>query len=127
LAVLWGVLLFTLTSWPRPPSVPILSAIPNFDKLVHFGLYSVEAFFLYQAVRWAGRNGFSFARVLAITGLMLLWGTMDEVHQYWIPGRSTEVADAAADTTGGFVGALAASLLAAKSRPGRADSSLRSG
>ncbi len=107
--------------------MPILSEIPNFDKLVHFGLYSVEAFFLYQAVRWAGRNGFSFARVLAITGVMLLWGTMDEVHQYWIPGRSTEVADAAADTTGGFVGALAASLLAAKSRPGRAVPSLRSG
>lgn len=119
MAALWAVLLFTLTSWPKPPSVPILSAIPNFDKLVHFGLYSVEAFFLYQAVAWAGRPGFSlsFARVLAITGVMLLWGTVDEIHQYWIPGRSTEVADAAADTTGGFVGALAASLLAAKSRP----------
>jgi VanZ family protein len=117
LAVLWGLLLFTLTSWPRPPRVPILSAIPNFDKVVHFGLYAVEAFFLYQAVRWAGRAGFSLVRVLAITSVMLLWGTVDEIHQYWIPGRSTEVADAAADTAGGATGALAASLLASKSRP----------
>ncbi len=105
--------------------MPILSAIPNFDKVVHFGLYSVEAFFLYQAVRWAGRATLSLARVLAITGVMLLWGTVDEIHQYWIPGRSTEVADAAADTAGGAVGALAASLLVARARPGEEDPPLR--
>ncbi len=125
MAVLWGVLLFTLTSWPKPPTVPILSAIPNFDKVVHFGLYAVEAFFLYQAVRWAGRGGFSLARVVIITAVMALWGTVDEIHQLWIPGRSTEVGDAVADTTGGAVGALAASLLAAKSRPGETDPPVR--
>lgn len=121
LAVLWGLLLFTLTSWPKPPSVPILSAIPNFDKVVHFGLYAVEAFFLYQAIRQSRRPGFSLARVLAITGVMALWGAVDEIHQYWIPGRSTEVADATADTAGGAMGALAASLLTAKSRPDATD------
>lgn len=121
LAVLWGLLLFTLTSWPRPPRVPILSTIPNFDKVVHFGLYALEAFFLYQAVRWAGRVGFSLVRVLIITGVMAFWGTVDEIHQLWIPGRSAEVGDAVADTTGGAVGALAASLLAAESKPGRVE------
>src|SRR6266545_3780067 len=60
----WGLFLFALTSWPKPPRVPVLSGIPNFDKVVHFGLYAVEALFLYQAVRWAGRAGFSLARVL---------------------------------------------------------------
>jgi VanZ family protein len=107
--------------------VPILSTIPNFDKVVHFGLYALEAFFLYQAVRSAGRAGFSLVRVLIITGVMAFWGTVDEIHQLWIPGRSAEVGDAVADTTGGAVGALAASLLAAESKPGRADPSLRSG
>ena len=103
--------------------MPVLSAIPNFDKVVHFGLYAVEAFLLYQAVAWAGRAGFSLVRVLVITGVMAVWGTVDEIHQLWIPGRSTEVGDAVADTTGGAVGALAASLLVAKSKPGGKDPS----
>jgi hypothetical protein len=42
-AIAWGVFLFTLTSWPSPPRVPVVSGIPNFDKLVHFALYAVEA------------------------------------------------------------------------------------
>ena len=37
-----------------------------------------------------------------------MWATLDEIHQYGIPGRSMEGLDALADTAGGFVGALAA-------------------
>lgn len=91
--------------------MPILSGIPNFDKAVHFGLYGVEAFFLYQAVRWAGRAAFSLARVLVIVGVMAVWGMADEVHQYWIPGRSMEGSDVAADVAGAAMGALAASYV----------------
>ena len=107
--------------------MPILSAIPNFDKVVHFGLYAVEAFFLYQAVRWPGRAGFSLARVLAIVGALAVWGAADEVHQFWIPGRRMEGEDVAADVAGAGIGAIAASLVSAKGRQERADPSLRSG
>jgi VanZ family protein len=119
-ALAWGVFLFTLTSWPKPPEVPILSGIPNFDKLVHFGLYSVESFCLYFAIHWPGRPdaGLSLLRVLALTGLMAVWGTVDEVHQTWIPGRSCDAEDAVADTTGAAVGALVASALAGRRRVG---------
>jgi len=117
-ALAWGVFLFTLTSWPKPPEVPILSGIPNFDKIVQFGLYAVESFCLYFAIRWPGRAGFSLLRVLALTGTMAVWGTADEVHQTWIPGRSCDPEDAMADTTGGAVGALAASILSGKKRVG---------
>jgi VanZ family protein len=109
-AIAWGVFLFTLTSWPHPPDVPGLSRIPNFDKLVHFGLYSVEAFFLYAAIAWRGRpGGFSLLRALALTGVMAVWGAADELHQHWIPSRSMEGGDVAADVVGGAAGALAAS------------------
>jgi VanZ family protein len=113
----WGLFLLALTSWPKPPRIPIVSGIPNFDKVVHFGLYGVEAFLLYRAVRWAGRAAFSFARVLAIVGGMAVWGAADEVHQFWIPGRSMEGSDVAADIAGAAAGALAASLASAKERP----------
>ncbi len=89
--------------------MPILSAIPNFDKITHFGLYAVEAFFLYQAAPWAGRARFSLARVLAVVGSLAVWGMADEVHQYWIPGRSMAGEDVAADVAGAGAGAIVAS------------------
>ncbi len=110
MATAWGAFLFALTSWPEPPRVPVVSELPDFGKLVHFSLYAVEAFFLYRSVNWPGRARFSLARVLAITGAMAVWGVADEVHQTWIPGRSTESEDVAADVAGGAAGALVASL-----------------
>jgi VanZ family protein len=113
-AIAWGLFLFALTSWPSPPSVPIVSAIPNFDKLVHFTLYGVEAFLIYSAVRWPGLSGFSFARMLAIVGLMAVWGVADETHQFWIPGRSMEAGDVAGDVIGATAGAAVASAVSGR-------------
>ena len=100
-----------------------MSGIPNFDKLVHFTLYGVEAWLLYRSVRWPGLSGFSLMRALAIVGVMAVWGAADETHQTWIPGRSMEGDDVAADVVGAATGAVAASVASRK----RADPSLRSG
>jgi VanZ family protein len=118
-AVVWGIFLFILTSWPKPPEVPVLSGIPDFDKLVHFGLYGIEAFLIYRAIAWPGWPRFSLARILAVAGLMAVWGILDETHQYWIPGRSMEGGDVAGDVAGALAGATLASAL---SRSRRADS-----
>ena len=69
-ATLWGVFLFAITSWPSPPTVPLISAIPEADMYTHFLLYAVEAFFLYRAVAWPGRQRFSAGRVLTIVGTL---------------------------------------------------------
>ena len=103
-AIAWGVFLFVLTSWPKPPDVPGLSRIPGFDKVVHFTLYAGEAFFLYASIVWPGKAVFSLARVLAVTGSMAVWGALDELHQHWIPGRSMEGGDVAADVVGAAAG-----------------------
>jgi VanZ family protein len=124
LAVAWGVFLFTLTSWPSPPRLPFVAGIPNSDKLVHFTLYAVEACLIYRSVKWAGRPRFSLARALAIVGAMAVWGIADETHQKWIPGRSMEGGDVAADVAGAAAGAVGASGM---SRKRGADPSLRSG
>ena len=116
-AFFWAVFLFTLTSWPKPPTIPVISGIPNFDKAVHFVLYAVQAFLLYRAMTWRGWPGLSTLRVLAIVGIMAIWAIADEVHQYWIPGRSMEAGDVAADVTGATVGAIAASLASSRRSP----------
>lgn len=110
----WAAFLFTLTSWPKPPEVPILSGLPHFDKLVHGGLYAVAAFLLYRCVQWPGGPLFSLSRALVIVGAMAVWGVADETHQAWIPGRSMEASDAVADVAGACAGALCASLLSGR-------------
>ncbi|HEU5250713.1 MAG TPA: VanZ family protein [Thermoanaerobaculia bacterium] len=121
-AALWGGFLFLVTSWPNPPAVET-GAFP-LDKVTHFLLYGVEAFLLYRAIGWKGRSGFSLSRVLAITGVMAVWGALDEWHQEWIPGRMMDSADLAADVSGATVGAAlagAGSRLESLSRRSRSE------
>jgi VanZ family protein len=115
----WTVFLLALTSWPSPPEIPGVTSIPNFDKFVHAVLYGTEGFLLYLAIGWPEPRRFSWLRALAVGGLLAVFGTLDELHQAWIPGRSMEAGDALADSLAGFAGALAAS--AALSRWGRKD------
>jgi VanZ family protein len=108
--------------------VPVVSGIPYFDSLVHFALYAVEAWLLYRCVRWPGEPRFSLVRAIAIVGAMAVWGVADETHQNWIPGRSMEGGDVAADVAGAAAGAVAASWLSRREERERgADPSLRSG
>lgn len=116
LAVAWGLFLFVLTSWPSPPEVPVVSSIPNFDKLVHAVLYGVEGFLLYFAIRWRSGARFSWKRALLIGLVMMVWGSLDEIHQLWIPGRSCEVADAVTDTIAGLLGGAIASRVSVARR-----------
>lgn len=116
-ALAWGLFLLALTSWPSPPEVPVVSSIPDFDKVVHAMLYGVEGFLLYFAIRWPRpAAGFSVLRALVVGGALAVWGTLDEVHQAWIPGRSMEAADALTDSVAGLAGGLAASAFAARRR-----------
>lgn len=108
-ALIWGLFLLALTSWPSPPQIPVVSSIPSVDKLVHSLLYGVEGFLLYFAVAWPGPPRFSVLRALTIAGVLAVFGTLDEIHQAFIPGRAMEAADALMDTVGGFFGGLAAS------------------
>jgi VanZ family protein len=94
--------------------VPIVSWIPNVDKFVHAALYGVEGFLLYFAVAWTGPSRFSWLRALVIGGALAVWGTLDEVHQVWIPGRAMEAGDALTDAVAGFAGAAIASAVSVR-------------
>ena len=111
-AVVWGLFLFALTSWPSPPEIPGVTSIPNFDKFCHTVLYGVMGFLLYFAMRWPERPKSALLAACFIGGALAVFGTLDEIHQIWIPGRSMEGLDAVADATAGFFGGLVGALVA---------------
>lgn len=72
-------------------------------KLAHFSIYALLGVFVYLSTREFEVINHTFIVALLIT--MLLAG-IDEVHQYFVPGRSMELRDVIIDTTGAFVGII---------------------
>jgi VanZ family protein len=104
--LLWAGVILIATSIPSSQlQLPVQAAA--LDKAVHFGLYSVFAWLL-------ARHGFGVAGRWVATALAVVvasgFGVVDEWHQQYIPGRSTEYADWVADTAGAAFGALAYAL-----------------
>jgi VanZ family protein len=111
--VLWAGVIICATSIPSS-----LLTLPgqqgHLDKVAHFGLYSVFAWLL-------ARHGFGIAGRWTSTALAVIvasaFGVVDEWHQQYIPGRSTEYADWQADTLGAATGALAYGLFSRRRVP----------
>lgn len=83
-------------------------AAPNLvshaDKLIHAGAFGLLATLVLRVFFDAQRPWRSV--VLAAAGASI-YGVLDEFRQSFTPGRSVEVADWIADTTGAFVAVLA--------------------
>lgn len=79
------------------------------DKLLHAVEYSVLAILFYRAFsRAAGPSAAGYAVVLAIAATSL-YGATDEVHQAFVPFRTSTWTDWVADTAGAVIGAVGAS------------------
>ena len=101
LAIAWASVIFYLSSQPGIDT-PLL--FPGQDKLFHliaFGLLG----FLFMGAMKATRSGYRTMQVWIVVGLVALYGVLDELHQYIVPGRSAEIYDALADAAGGLLGA----------------------
>ena len=106
----WVALTLTLTSIPNPE---FGLSFPGADKIAHFGFYGVMGFLF---VLWRRELGAGAATAVIWAAIFAAFlGAVDEFHQQWVPGRSMEFLDWAADfaggTTGGFCSAVAASML----------------
>jgi VanZ family protein len=73
---------------------------------VHFVMYGVLAFLTARAMHDPPRLS-RFRMVLAALLLVSAVGAMDEWHQQYVTGRTTDFADWMADTAGGLIGAVA--------------------
>jgi len=71
----------------------------------------VLGFLLYRAFS-AKDNGATTVRLIAMSiFLTALYGASDEIHQYFVPSRSAEFLDFAADAIGGILGVMTAMII----------------
>ncbi len=106
LLVAWVVLTFFLTSVPNP-RIPLPFRFA--DKAAHLGFYAVMGLF---CAFWRRECGVPAGRaILEALLFTAMAGAVDEVHQYWIPGRSAEFFDWVMDALGGGIGAWFSVLL----------------
>jgi VanZ family protein len=97
-AILWAATVFFLSAQPTLPE--IAPNIWNFDKVEHFGAYGLLGLLVADALRRAGARTLPKTALLAIL-ITSAYGASDEFHQRFVPNRTCDVWDWAADTAGG--------------------------
>lgn len=103
--LLWaGVIIFATSM----PSDVVPQQVTTFDKAAHFSMYAVLAGLLTRHLSELTTRWRAAAAAVAIA---VAFGAVDEWHQQYIPGRSTELADWHADSMGAATGALLATLV----------------
>ena len=104
-AVIWALVIFAASSVPA-------SRLPRFvfrinDKLIHASIFLILGFFVYRALDLRIRRGsFSWGRAALTVFAVAAYGVLDEIHQIFVPGRTPDVWDAAADAVGGILSVL---------------------
>jgi VanZ family protein len=104
----WGAALLLLSAQPagRFPA----GGVPHLDKLVHGALYAILGALAGRALALRAPAGRAAGAVLAAAAVGLVgFGALDEWSQGFSPGRTTSLADLAADAIGAWIGLVAAS------------------
>lgn len=89
-AAAWTATIYWLSSRSTVPGPDV----PHLDKAAHFGAYALLGALLAFA---AHRSRLPVGVAVA---LGVLYGASDEIHQMYVPGRSPDVLDWAADAAG---------------------------
>lgn len=96
----WAGLIFWLSSVPaqRLPRLPF----PQADKAVHAAFFAVQSLLIWQALFFGHRRRPLVSALLA--GVVAsLYGSLDELHQWYVPWRQVDVRDWLSDTLGACV------------------------
>lgn len=99
------------THYPLGVTLP-----PPFDKVAHFLAFAPLGGFLELALRRTHPDIPIKQRLLVLFVGVTLFAASDELHQYFVPGRSCDVFDWMADTVGGGMGLALAALPALRKR-----------
>ena len=75
--------------------IDILKNNPGLDKVCHFGLIGTLAFLFNQALGYRKLRGLMLGSLVIGTVL-----TLEEISQRWVPGRSFDYGDMAANIAG---------------------------
>lgn len=98
-ALLAGII-FVLSSISQVPGAGYVS-----DKLAHLVVFGALCFLTLRAAHGGSRPLAPGPAALAFF-LVLLWGVLDEVHQFFVPGRDASARDVAADALGAALAVL---------------------
>ena len=104
------LIMITLWVLSSQSTLPEMKGILGFDKFLHFTAFaalSVASGLWFSRGSWLGRPGRNFLICLAV---VFVYGALDEFHQYFVPGRASNIWDWVADIMGGAAGAAAALL-----------------
>ena len=92
-ALLAGVI-FVLSSLSQVPGATYVQ-----DKLAHLTVFGLLCLLTLRA-RHGGFKPLAPRAATSAFALVVLWGVLDEVHQYFVPGRDASARDVAADALG---------------------------
>jgi VanZ family protein len=102
--VFWLAAMFFFSSLHRTP-IPQSKYI-SWDKLVHLTEYTIMGYLAARALFFSGFRRISRDYLWIAIFFGLLFGISDEIHQFYVPGRSSSPWDVLADLAGVIVGAL---------------------
>lgn len=111
--LLWAAVILLVSSVP----MPAISAPAGTDKGVHAALYLVLGFLAVRAL--LSERTARVWQLLVLIAVLVAFGGLDELHQRWIPGRTADPKDWAADTVGSTAG-LVAGIFRGRRRTARA-------
>ena len=106
-SVLWGLTIAVLMLLPSDafPESKLLS----YDKLAHIGVFAILSFLL--CIAWLRKkNDHIEKRIIFPLIICLLYGSILEYMQQFVPGRMFDSYDFLANFTGGLVGVIIFSI-----------------
>ncbi|MDH3645493.1 MAG: VanZ family protein [Gammaproteobacteria bacterium] len=74
---------------------------PALQNLLHMPLFGLLAWLWYRSLRGFGRPS---AQAVALATLVsVLWGVLDEIHQFFVPGRFASLTDMGFNVAGALI------------------------
>ncbi|MEJ1383914.1 MAG: VanZ family protein [Candidatus Sedimenticola sp. (ex Thyasira tokunagai)] len=115
LSLCWAATISYLSHQPGSGPDEITPWLPGEIKnLLHLPIFGLFALLLWLGIKHHFQNiAWAFVAVLSLTAA---FGTLDEWHQSFIPGRTASIEDIAADLVGGMI-ALSVALYWQKHKP----------
>lgn len=114
MAIGWAVAIYILSSQPGLDVPPLFFGQ---DKLLHALVFGILGFLVAGALLPAAQK-IRRRHILMAVGLVAAYGMLDEIHQYFVPGRMADVFDVLADVGGGILGIWLFTRAVYKSRLG---------
>lgn len=102
--LLYSGLIYIVSSHPldRLPKFTIF----GWDKLIHMAEFALYSFLTGIALKAFDTEKSKMHLLFTALVITMLYGASDEIHQYFVPGRSCSIFDFIADSIGGIIGLI---------------------